>query len=373
MTESPPRPQPSSASFRVTSTSRDSAVVTPIPLRETPGVRLVFRPELVNNPSDPSAAIRGAFCYQKKRRCDEWVDAQAIPLSSLKTGEGVRVELHAAELLKLFRGLSALYEAYARDGISTGSHAYVKADPGSVLGDVATLLQQGGAEQVQRTFLAWARESGGSLADHLAGVDSESLINFDAAIGVARLRRFLTEARGNLSNDDEDYWQGLLRREPWVISQIYASPMIIVREQAYVGGKSIDNRGGSIVDYMFANALTENSLIVEIKTPPTPLLRERVYRNGIYAPSTELAGATQQVLHARQTLQEQYLSLASGQSVGFNIFGTRALLIIGTVPAGEPDGVRSFEIYRNAQRGIEIVTFDELITKGQHLLETLSR
>ena len=43
--------------------------------------------------------------------------------------------------------------------------------------------------------------------------------------------------------------------------------MIIVREQAYVGGKSIDNRGGSIVDYGFANALTENSLIVDDEGP----------------------------------------------------------------------------------------------------------
>jgi len=58
--------------------------------------------------------------------------------------------------------------------------------------------------------------------------------------------------------------------------------------------------------------------------------------------------------------------------VGFNIFGTRALLVLGTMPQ-EADRIRSFEIYRNAQRGIEIVTFDELIAKAQLLLDILSK
>ena len=39
---------------------------------------------------------------------------------------------------------------------------------------------------------------------------------------------------------------------------------------------------------------------------------------------------------------------------------------------GDPERVRNFEIFRNAQRGIEIVTFDELLAKGKLLLNALT-
>src|SRR6266496_486391 len=372
MSESPGASQSKPGGFQVTSTSRNSATVSPLVLRQTDTIRLVFKPVLVNNRNEPAASVDGVFCYQRKRKADQWENVESVSLSSLRAGEGVKLDIRSAELLRIFKGLRVLYDTVARDGVPSGTHTYIQADAGSVLADVAALLERGGIGDVLQTFLAWAKDSQATLAEQLAGVDTEALVNFDAAIGVARLSRFIKEATSNLGNNDEGYWQDLLRRESWVISQIYATPMIIVREQAYVGGKSIDNRGGSIVDYMFANSLTENALIVEIKTPPTPLLKATEYRNGIYGPSTELGGATQQVLHARQTLQEEYLTLTQGRSVGFNIFGTRALLVLGTMPQ-EADRIRSFEIYRNAQRGIEIVTFDELIAKAQLLLDILSK
>ena len=356
----------------MTSTSRNSATVTPIVLRQTDSVRLVFKPQLVNNQGQPAASVDGTLCYQRKRRSEAWEDLDAIQLSSLHAGEGVKLDIRSGEILKFFRGLQVLYDTVERDGVPTGVHQYIQADAGTVLADVAGLLNDGRASDLLQTFLSWARESSANLAEQFEGLDDDALVNFDAAVGVARLSRFMDEASSNLSNSDESYWQDLLKKEPWVISQFYAAPMIIVREQAYVDGKSIDNRGGTIVDYMYANSLSENSLIVELKTPATPLLTTETYRNRIHGPSRELSGATQQLLHARQTLQEQYLSLMTGGHTGFNIFGTRALLVIGTLPSDQAE-IRSFEIYRNAQRGVEIVTFDELLAKGRLILDALTR
>lgn len=371
MAESTQAPHPRRG-FTVTSTSRHSATVSPLVLRETDSVRLVFKPVLVDNTNLPEASIDGAFCYQRKRRADRWEDVEAIPLSTLRAGEGVKIDLRSSEILKLYRGLQTLYDTVARDGVPTGVHTYIQADRGTVLADVASMLTEGGTAELLQAFMRWARENRVSIADQMRSVDNETLVNFDAAIGVARLSRFIEEATASLSNEDEAYWQALLRRQSWAISQLYASPMIIVREQAYVGGKSINNRGGSIVDYMFRNSLTENSLIVELKTPAVDLMKPNVYRNGIHSPSSELSAATQQLLHARQQLQESYLGLTNNSDhPGFNIFGTRALLVIGTMPTDRSQ-VRSFEIYRNAQRGIEIVTFDELLSKGQFLLQALS-
>ncbi len=359
--------------FRVESTSRSSATVSPVILRGTDNVRLVFKPTLVDNMHDASASVNGTLCYQRKRRSDTWEDCEAIPLSSLRAGDGVRLDLHSGEVLQLFRALNALYRTVERDGIPTGVHDYIQVDRGTVLEDVAALMRNGGVRDILELFVEWAQESESILASDLMGVDSQTLLNFDAAVGAARLQKFLAEARNNLSNDEESFWQDFLERQPWIISQIYATPLVILREQAYVGGKSIDNRGGSIVDYMFRNALTENSLLVELKTPATPLLTASEYRNGVYGPSKELGGATQQMLHSRQTLQEDYLTLTRRADSGFNIFGTRALLIIGTLPSSAYEAkVRSFEIYRNAHRGLEIVTFDELLKKGELLLNALT-
>ncbi len=359
--------------FRVTSTSLNSATVTPIILRKSDQVRLVFKAVLVNNDQEPSATVNGTFCYQRKRRADVWEDVQTVPLSTLKAGEGVKLDIHSGELLKLFKGLQILYETVARDGLPGGTHTYIQADRGTVLADVAELLSSGAAADVLKVFVEWAKTTQVTLASAFDSLDTQTLLNFDAAIGVAKLEKFLAEARANLGNDDESYWQALLKKQSWILSQLYASPMVILREQAYVGGKTIDNRGGSIVDYMFRNALSNNSLLVELKTPATALLTTTTYRNEVYGPSKELGGATQQLLHARQTLQEDYLNLTRRDPGKFNIFGTRSLLVIGTMPSVEDEAkLRSFEIYRNAHRGLEIVTFDELITKGGLLLEALS-
>jgi len=148
----------------------------------------------------------------------------------------------------------------------------------------------------------------------------------------------------------------------------------IIREQAYVGGKGIDNTGGTVVHYLYHNALTRNAVLIEIKTPETALLTTAEYRNGVYGPSRELGGATQQLLHAGQTLQDNFTQLTRDRPNEFNVFSPRALLIIGHLPA-EQDAVRrrSFETYRNNVRALEIITFDELLEKVRVLLQVLEQ
>jgi Domain of unknown function (DUF4263) len=256
--------------------------------------------------------------------------------------------------------------------VPSGTATYIRADRGTVLADVAELLRTGGMEDVLQIFLQWARDIEGDMVEEVMRVNRETLEIFDAVVGAARLQGFIDEAQSNLMNNDESYWQELLREHSWAISQLYAAPMVIVREQAYVGGKSIDNQGGTIVDYMYRNALSSNSLLVELKTPMTPLLTTNEYRNRVFGPSAHLSGATQQLLHARQTLQEEYLSLPRNEPGQFNIFGTKAILIIGALPPDSDARLRSFEVYRSAHRGLDIVTFDELIEKSRLLLRALT-
>src|SRR5262249_10903944 len=154
----------------------------------------------------------------------------------------------------------------------------------------------------------------------------------------------------------------------------YAYPFLIVRGQAYVGGKRIDNRGGNVVDFLYANAVTGNAALVEIKTPGTLLLEQKQYRNNTYCAYRELTAAVQQLLVARDSLARTYASLVGeDEAPEYRSFSPKALLIIGdtaSIPAN-PTARRSFELYRNSLRDIDVITFDELGEKIQRLVELL--
>ena len=91
----------------------------------------------------------------------------------------------------------------------------------------------------------------------------------------------------NQDNSDEDFWQRTLSDNSFVLSQMFANPVIIIKGKAYVGGKSITNTGGSIVDFLAKNDITNDAVLIEIKTPTTKLLGNK-YRDGVYPISSEL-------------------------------------------------------------------------------------
>src|SRR5881394_107666 len=105
------------AKVEITSTSRHSAVCTDVVLRELQQVRLIFRPQIVENPSDPAACVKGTFMYQKKGRNTAWEDCPPTSLATIKKGEEYHLELHSGELRHLLREVGPLYRVYQREGI----------------------------------------------------------------------------------------------------------------------------------------------------------------------------------------------------------------------------------------------------------------
>ncbi len=94
----------------VTSTSKASAECSDFVLRETTTTRLVFRPKLVENPKNPNAAVKGIFIFQRKGQSEDWHDAETVPLTQLKKGEAVKLEIKSIELLHLYDELIGLYK-----------------------------------------------------------------------------------------------------------------------------------------------------------------------------------------------------------------------------------------------------------------------
>jgi antiviral defense system Shedu protein SduA len=221
-----------------TSVARGVAYTDPIVLREGPVSRLVFLPTLL----DREHPLRGSFVYQRKSRLDDWEDVRGLSLGHLKAGEGYVLELHSAEVSLLLQGLLERRDVYEKHGVEYGTHEYVSRD---------------NLPQIVRGIIDFPESE---LADVLRELDEEDVLSFGHKVDVSKLDSALMEWRNNSGNGDEDFWQDLLSRNAWVFSHVTGSPVVVVQEKAYVGGKSIANVGGGQVDYLCRNELTGERL-----------------------------------------------------------------------------------------------------------------
>ena len=158
---------------------------------------------------------------------------------------------------------------------------------------------------------------------------------------------------------------------PFIIRLAFSIPVMIIGDQFYVGGRRFDGGGEKISDFAVMTAATGNISLVEIKTPQTELLEARPYRGGVYAPSKELSGAVNQVLDQTYQLQRNIDS----RKVTSRVYDLETYAVQGLVVAGrnlvDEEKRKSFELFRNSQKSVHIVTFDELLTKLVLLCEFL--
>ena len=93
-------------------------------------------------------------------------------------------------------------------------------------------------------------------AELLASADFSN-INF--ALNVENLKRVKKGIEQNLENDDEiKYRQPFFKKNAWILSQIFNTPFMIMKDCSYVGGKSLSNRNGKFTDFIHQNKVTKN-------------------------------------------------------------------------------------------------------------------
>jgi len=147
--------------------------------------------------------------------------------------------------------------------------------------------------------------------------------------------------------------------------------MVVIQEQAFVGGKTVANRRGNLVDFLMKNQATHALALIEIKTPKTPLLGGE-YRSGVYNISRHLTGAVQQVLTYRQTLIEEGHHLLREFSSPTTLV-PRCIVIAGNTRTElDTDAKRrAFELYRSQLPGIELIAYDEMAHRTKRLIRVL--
>jgi hypothetical protein len=381
-------PTDDSTALTVTSTSAQSADVSPILLNEkTDLIRLRFLPKIVTNRTKPANNVEGTFTYERKGKGDDVFPldcgADFVSRQTVKKDDALKLRLDTNETKNLFEGLKKLYAA-ADDmgGIPSGTTTYVAVDKAArtlldlLRKDPATahmIADSENFELIQELLkLLTQGTSRHELHDILEGLEDSNLQSLSASLSVERLQRVHDEFRENLDNESEQYWQKFFERNAWIISQIFSVPCTLYEHQAYVGGKSINGTGGNLPDFLYANKLTKNLAIVEIKTPKTHLLGQP-YRENSYSMSKEFSGAISQVLSYKQSLLNAFSNFYMTSGGKIEAFSPQCVVVLGNTIELQSDRTKmeSFENFRACLNGVTVLTYDELFGRIDDLLKIL--
>ena len=170
----------------------------------------------------------------------------------------------------------------------------------------------------------------------------------------------------------ERNWQEFLDANSFILGLAFGYPVVKVRGQASIGGHKLSGKGETIADFLVKNSLTNNSAIIEIKTPQIRMFNKSAYRGEIYPPSGQLVGAVNQALHQKHNFEREIARIKDNSRL-FDIesYSVRCCLVVGTMPVGEALK-KSFELFRGNSKHVEIVTFDELLEKLKGLRDLLT-
>jgi pimeloyl-ACP methyl ester carboxylesterase len=311
---------------------------------------------------------------------DHWAPIATIPLSGLKSSEGYKLDLHSEELLRLLRELGNLYRLYREHGIPRGRTTFVKLEASLArflrLGeaDLTSFLEshRDDAAATLLKLIKWLGSSsnGGQVASQLAALAPEELPSLAALLGLATVKEALGYLRQNIANGLEEFWQRAFVDRTFVLSQIFAHPVVVIGSKAYVGGKRVSNRGGGVVDFLGSVESTDAVVLIEIKTPQTRLLGS-AYRDNIFPLSVELTGAIAQALRYRQSLAREFNSLMADLPRPLTLGEPRCVIVAGRADKelSTPVMRENFELQRERIHGLTIITYDELFKRLERLVE----
>ena len=211
---------------------------------------------------------------------------------------------------------------------------------------------------------------------NISSADKEGLLAIKDNIDFGYLTALKNEFEILISgNHKEECYQDFLQKNPMLLTLFAGSPYIQFKSQAYVGGKSFDNTNGKYPDFLLKHKIVNNTFIVEIKKPSTKLLEITPYRGtDVFAPSDELSGAISQFLAQKYNLETTIATLThEAEDKNVEAYNVQGLVIIGKLNSlTEKFHKRSFELYRNNQKNVRIITYDECLEQLSSFVDHLS-
>ena len=370
----------------VVSRSAMTADATPVVLSSTERFRFRFMPMLVDNQNNPEQSVRGKLLLERKSKNEKYfptdsvAPCEKVTRGSAKNGDWVEIELHSEETYNLFMGLKKLYDlSGCMNGIPFGSARFAQIDSSfssflEVIQNDPSAARMIGEPQNFELIkillqLITQTSSHESLKNSLSSLANENLQALTTSASLEGLKRVEALMRENLDNGKEEFWQQKVFNEnQWVLAQIFSCPCTIYAQKAFVGGKSLDNKGGNVCDFIYRNKMTQNVALIEIKTPCTEIVG-KPYRE-TYSMSLDMSGAVNQVLNYRDELQKNFSTLTRDLEEADTVraFSPKCVVVIGKISTLNAKQQKAFELYRNSFNNLTIITFDELHQKTCDLM-----
>jgi hypothetical protein len=355
--------------YEIQRTSLQSAAVSDRVLAETTTTRLVLRPDIVENRKNPDATIKVSLVHQRKSPNGTWEDTPTIPLSSLKAGEQIKLTLHTEPTLELFRQLDNLYTIATKGRIGFGKTSLVvgreeeliKTDASRAV-VIKLLLAKGYSDDIWQALVR--------VNPDLATQLSYARIHTERKKALEIFRLSLKQTR------DENWWQDFFERNTWIFGyglkyQILKS----IQSQPRYGGTNLTGKGTEKGDFLVrTEADVKFTVLVEIKRPDTPILGNKLYRNGAWQLGEDLTGGVSQLqancrrweVEGSQTEQNRE---ALQQDKIYTVHPKGILVIGSTTQLSDLAKRSTFELFRQSITNPEILTFDELYERAKFIVE----
>ena len=337
--------------IEIVPTSYVTASMTPIKLSSSEHIETVFEAIQVDNHNNPKRKIKGSLVYKRFTKGNAKGSLVKITRRNIGSNEYVELSLDTEETYNLAKGLVDYFRLTYGKNTPLTTQTYVKED------------EKG---QIFRKIL-------NENPELVAVLEKNELDLLNLALRVEGLKKTKAQIAENLGNNEEKFWQKLFTENTWILSQLFSAPYLFFQEQPYVGGKGIENSSGKFPDYLYKSRVTNNISIIEIKTPVASLVVDTPYRADVYASHNDLNGAVNQVLRQRDTLYKAYVQNNYNSTCKYEALNFSCILIIGNVAelSANASRLESFELFRNELKNIQIIGFDELLTKINIMIRLL--
>ena len=173
---------------------------------------------------------------------------------------------------------------------------------------------------------------------------------------------------------DEKRWQEFLEVNDFALQQLFAAPVVFAGREILVNLPDVHGAAYKTVDFLLWNPVAMTVHLIEIKTPKTPLMAANPYRGRgaaeVYPPHAKLTGAVAQLQSQIEGARGGDLKILLAASSDMPNIDTR--IVRGAVVAGRLDALTetqriSFLRYRDGLAGVDLVTYDEILTRLEGL------
>lgn len=374
--------------FDMLSTSNKTIQAKALVLRENEKYRMQYIPKIVDRGDNWSNSIKGSIVVQKKLNTEKWSNIKEINLTKLKAGEWVKMNLESSELLLINEYSNKLREMCIKEGtlwkIENKQILILDADvkKEDIKKIISALKESPNRNNIiiellnDKNLIDLLFQNKEQIKEILSNISEDNKkeileeINLEL-INPKRLKEKIDKK--DEESEKESFWQKEFEKNPHILSVAIPNMLQIIEDQTYMGGKRIDNRGSSIADFVYKKGI-DNVCIIEIKTPSTKIVEKNKYRDNVYVLSQELISSIVQVKEQKDSFMKDYNSIwrkSYEEGINFKAFDPKCYLIIGNTGDLNTKQLESFNLFRNELRTVEIITYDELLSKMEILYKVL--